>query len=139
MKAKDLFTIILKVFGIYLIKDVLLSIPSVLDNFFRILAMSPDVGFFSLIFSLLVLGLHLAIVYLLLFKTSFIISKLNLTSDLSEEPMVLNMHRSSGLHNCHYSYRPCYFGVCYSCGSQTSLSLVRVRRFKRPDVWGRIS
>src|SRR5688572_20724746 len=95
MKAKDLFTIILKVFGIYLIKDVATAIPPVLAEVFQTFQFSRDVAFFTLIFSFLVLGLHLAIVYLLLFKTSFIISKLNLASDLSDEPIKLNMHRSS--------------------------------------------
>jgi hypothetical protein len=95
MTAKDLFTIILKVFGIYLIKDVLFGIPPILDFFFRGFKLSPDVAVFSLIISFFVLGLRLAIVYLLLFKTSYLISQLKLTSDLSEKPLVVNMHRSS--------------------------------------------
>ncbi len=93
MTAKDLFTIILKVFGIYLIKDVLFGIPPILDFFFRGFKLSPHVAVFSLIFSFFVLGLHLVIVYLLLFKTSYLILKLKLTSDLSEKPLVVNMHR----------------------------------------------
>jgi hypothetical protein len=95
MRAKDLFIIILKVFGIYLIKDVLLSIPPVLNSFLQMFDVSGATAFFSLIVSLLFLGLHFVIVYLLLFKTSFLVSKLNLTSELSEEPLVVNLHRSS--------------------------------------------
>jgi len=53
------------------------------------------VGVFSLLVSLLVVGIYLGIVYLLIFKTAWIISKLRLTSNLSEEPMVMNLHRSS--------------------------------------------
>jgi hypothetical protein len=94
MKAKELFTIILKIFGIYLIKDVLLAIPPVLKNFYQFVDVDPDVALFSLIFSLVVLGLHFIIVYLLLFKTSFLISKLNLTAGLSEQPLIINIHRS---------------------------------------------
>jgi hypothetical protein len=89
MKATDLFTIILKVFGIYLIKDVLISIPPILSNFYRFLEYSLEVGVFSLLVSLLVVGIYLGIVYLLIFKTAWIISKLRLTSNLSEEPMVM--------------------------------------------------
>lgn len=95
MKAKELFTIILKIFGIYLIKDVLLAIFPVLNQIFQFFEASGEVGLFSLIFYLLSLGLHLAIVYILLFKTEFLISKLKLTAGLSEEPMKFNMHRSS--------------------------------------------
>jgi hypothetical protein len=95
MRAKDLFIIILKIFGIYLIKDVLLSIPPVLNSFLQMFEVSGAMAFFSLILSLLFLGLHGVIVYLLLFKTSFLVSKLNLTSELSDEPLVVNLHRSS--------------------------------------------
>ena len=94
MKAKDLFIIILKIFGIYLIKDILLAIPPVLKNFYQFLDVDPDVALFSLIFSLLVLAMHFIIVYLLLFKTNFLVSKLNLTAGLSEQPLIVNLHRS---------------------------------------------
>lgn len=94
MKARDLFTIILKILGIYLIKGILLAIPPVLNNFYRFLKVDPDVALFSLIFSFVALALHFIIVYLLLFKTSFLISKLNLTTGLSEQPLIINLHRS---------------------------------------------
>lgn len=95
MKAKDLFTIILKVLGIYLIKDLLLSIPPVLSNLIQMFEYSADMAFFSLFISLLILGFYFVIVYLLLFKTDLIISKLQLTSNLSDEPLIVNLHRSS--------------------------------------------
>ncbi len=95
MKAKDLFTIILKVFGIYLIKEVLLSIPPILSNLHQMLDISADFALFSLFVSLLVFGLYFGIVCLLLFKTAWLVSKLQLTSNLSEEPLVVNLHRSS--------------------------------------------
>lgn len=95
MKAKDLFTVILKIFGIYLIKDVLLSIPPVLSNLHHLLQVSADITIFSLFVSLLVFGLYFAIVYLLLFKTDLLIAKLRLTSGLTDEPLVINLHRSS--------------------------------------------
>ena len=94
MKARDLFTIVLKIFGIYLIKDILLAIPPVLNNFYRFLKVDPDVALFSLIFSFVALALHFTIVYLLLFKTNFLISKLNLTMGLSDQPLIINLHRS---------------------------------------------
>ncbi|HLP39823.1 hypothetical protein [Lacibacter sp.] len=95
MKAKDLFIIILKVFGIYLIKDVLTAIPPVLNSFFQMFEVSGAMAFFSLIISLLYLGIYVGIVYLLLFKTSLLVSKLKLASELSDEPLVVNLHRSS--------------------------------------------
>jgi hypothetical protein len=94
MKARDLFIIILKIFGIYLIKDILLAIPPVLKNFYQYLKVDPDVALFSLIFSFVALALHFTIVYFLLFKTSFLIAKLNLTTGLSEQLLTINLHRS---------------------------------------------
>jgi hypothetical protein len=95
MKAKDLFTIILKVFGIYQIKDVLVSIPPVLDIFYKFFQFSADVAVFSQFVSLLTFAVYFGIVYLLIFKTNWVISKLQLTSNLSDEPLVVNLHRSS--------------------------------------------
>ena len=95
MTAKDLFTIILKIFGIYLIKDVIISIPPVLKFFFDAFQWSLDVAIFSLLISLISLGFYVLIVYFLLFKTELLISKLNLTSDLSQDTLSFNMHRST--------------------------------------------
>lgn len=95
MKAKDLFVIILKIFGIYLIKDVLFSIPPVLYEILQVFSVSKEMAFFSLVVSLLKTGIYIWIVYMLLFKTNFLISKLDLTSNLSEEPLIVNLHRSS--------------------------------------------
>jgi len=97
MKARDLFLIILKVFGIYLIKDVLISIPPVLYSILRMSELSLDMGFTNLILSILILGVYTGICYLLLFQGNWIISKLQLTSGLSDEPLVMNPHRSAVL------------------------------------------
>ena len=95
MKASDLFLIILKVFGIYLIKDILIAIPAVLSNLIMISDGSFGVTFFSLLFSLFSLAVYIGICYLLLFQSSWIVSKLKLTNELSEEPLKVNLHRSS--------------------------------------------
>lgn len=94
MTAKDLFTIILKIFGIYLIKDVIVALPPVLKFFLEIFQFDFDVAVFSLVVSLISLAINVIIVYFLLFKTDLIISKLNLTSDLSHNPLTLSVHRS---------------------------------------------
>jgi len=95
MKAKDLFLIILKVFGIYLIKEVLTAIPPVLYSILRMNEISLGWGFTELILSFLTLCIYTGICYLLLFQTRWIVSKLQLTSGLSEEPLVMSLHRSS--------------------------------------------
>ncbi len=97
MKASDLFLIILKVFGIYLIKDVLISIPPVLYSMLQMSEFSMGMAFTNLILSILVLGIYTGICYLLLFQGKWIISKLQLTSGLTDEPLAMNPHRSAML------------------------------------------
>ena len=97
MKASDLFLIILKVFGIYLIKDVLISIPPVFYSILRMSEFSLGMGITNLILSILILGIYTGICYLLLFQGKWIISKLQLTSGLSDEPLAFNPHRSAVL------------------------------------------
>ena len=95
MKASDLFLIILKVFGIYLIKDIVIAIPVVLYNIVVLGDGSFGVTLFTLLFSLLSLAAYSGICYLLLFKSGWIVTKLKLTNELSEEPLAVNLHRSS--------------------------------------------
>ncbi len=51
----------------------------------------------NLILSIFVLGIYTGICYLLLFQGKWIISKLQLTSGLTDEPLVMNPHRSAVL------------------------------------------
>lgn len=95
MKVQELFAVILKVFGIYLIKDVFYSVFPVLENAINYARESFELGLFSLILSILSFGLQFVIVYFLLFKTNEVIQKLKLTSGFPEETMALNLHRSS--------------------------------------------
>lgn len=97
MKASDLFLIILKVFGIYLIKDVLISIPPVLYSMLQMSDLSMGMAITNLILSIFVLGIYTGICYLLLFQGKWIISKLQLTSGLTDEPLAMNPHRSAVL------------------------------------------
>lgn len=95
MKATDLFLIILKIFGIYLLKDVLISIAPVLYSILSLSNQSLGMGIVNLILAFLTLGIYIGICYLLLFQGKWIISKLQLTSGLTDEPLTLNPHRSS--------------------------------------------
>lgn len=95
MKATDLFLIILKIFGIYLLKDVLISIAPVLYSILSLSNQSLEMGIVNLILAFLTLGIYIGICYLLLFQGKWIISKLQLTADLTDEPLTVNPHRST--------------------------------------------
>ena len=95
MTAKDLFTIILKVVGILTIKDVLVSIPSLLAVVSEFHSYDKENAILAPLFVLIPIGFYLAVVYLLLFRTEQIISNLKLESNLTKGPLLYNMHRSS--------------------------------------------
>lgn len=97
MKAHDLFTIILKITGLYLIKEVLFAIPPVFRQIGLMFSYTFDAGFFSFTAAFLQLLIFGGLVYLLLFHTGWIIRKLQLTRGLSTEPMPLHLHRASVL------------------------------------------
>lgn len=95
MTIKDLFSVILKVLGIYFLKDVVISLPtlfSVIVSFFH----SDVEGIIvTSLLSLTSIFVYCCIIYLLVFKTDWVISKFRLTDDFSVEPLKINLHRST--------------------------------------------
>lgn len=95
MKIKDLFIIILKVIGLFFVKNFLDSVVA----FFSIIVFpnnfNPLSGYFeSLFLMLLISGVYFLIVYVLLFKTDWVIEKLRLDKGFSQEEININIHRS---------------------------------------------
>lgn len=97
MKAHDLFTIILKIAGLYLIQEILFAIPPVVREVGIAFSFSAGTGLFTLTAAFMQLIIFLGLVYLLLFQTGWIIRKLQLTRELGQEPLPLHLHRSSVL------------------------------------------
>lgn len=95
MKAQDFFTIVLKLAGLYLIKEVFFAIAPVFKVVGFMFTFSIESGIFSLLSALLQLFILGGFVYLLLFQTNWIIRKLQLTRELGTEPLPVNLHRSS--------------------------------------------
>ena len=85
MKLKDLFNIIIKVFGIFIIKDILSTLPYLIAP---VLTMAESESRFdsgTLIITVLILALYGSIAYVLLFKTESMVSFLKLEPQLSDE------------------------------------------------------
>ena len=96
MTLKSLFSIILKVIGIFFIKNVIEIIPQIFSAFLYFLNSDTyGEGFWILISSALTLGLYLVVINYLLFKTEVIISKLNLESELDTETITFKLHRAA--------------------------------------------
>ena len=96
MTIRTLFTIILKILGIFFIKNFLETLPQLLSllNFMNDFAGNQKliIGLSEFSLMLLILGL---ISYLLLFKTDLIIDKLKLDKGFGEEFIQLNIHRTT--------------------------------------------
>ena len=96
MTIRTLFTIILKVLGIFFIKNFIETLPQLLSllNFMNDFAGNQKliIGLSEFSLMLLILGL---ISYLLLFKTDLIIDKLQLDKGFKEEVIPLNIHRTT--------------------------------------------
>ena len=96
MTVRALFLIILKVIGLFFLKDFFVAIP----QFLSLISMSVNFGsngVSPLIAAILSIMAYGYIGYLLLFKTASIIDKLNLDKGFEVDAIRLNIHRSTVL------------------------------------------
>src|SRR5437868_3654116 len=98
MTIRDLFNIILKILGIFFIKDILATVPQLL-SVFAVLSYPTNVqvsgAVFTFIAILLMLLIYILICYYLVFRTNFIIDKLKLDRGFDQNTIPLNIHRST--------------------------------------------
>jgi hypothetical protein len=96
MTAKSLFLIILKVIGILFLRDFLVEVP----QFISMISMTVngyDSALSPLFAILLSVGIFGYLAYLLLFRTEWLIEKLNLLSGIDEDVFSFHLHRSATL------------------------------------------
>ncbi|HET9747189.1 MAG TPA: hypothetical protein VFP97_15855 [Chitinophagaceae bacterium] len=96
MTPRTLFNIILKILGIFFIKDFLAIIPQLL-SVTLFLARSDTVteAIWTLVTTSLILLAYGLVSYYLIFKTNFVIDKLKLDKGFTQESIPLNIHRST--------------------------------------------
>ena len=98
MTKRDLYTIIIKVLGIFVIKDILLFLPQLLSVI--IMVANPDGaenGMTTLGLSLFMLLIYLFISYCLIFQSDWIAERLKLCNTGDDETILINIHRSTVL------------------------------------------
>ncbi|MEO5942623.1 MAG: hypothetical protein ABIP30_12230 [Ferruginibacter sp.] len=91
MKLRDLFSIIVKIFGLWFIKDILLSIAYFISPLVTMITDRDSTEWGYLIISLIILGLYFPIAYTLLFKTSYVVDLLKLDPDFMEEKLTFQV------------------------------------------------
>jgi hypothetical protein len=96
MTPRTLFNIILKILGIFFIKDILTILPQLLSTILY-LTKVDTVGeaIWTLITTMLILLVYVFISYFLIFKSDLIIDKLKLDTGFDQETIPLNIHRST--------------------------------------------
>ena len=96
MTPRSLFNIILKVLGIFFIKDILTEIAQFISDFmYMIKSGSYESSIWLLIFTLLILVIYACVTYYLVFKTEYVIEWLKLDRGFDEESIPINIHRST--------------------------------------------
>ena len=94
MTPRNLFNIILKVLGIFFLRDFLVSLPQLLSLISIWINYSGD-GMISPVIATIISVLAYAyIAYMLILRTEVVIDKLNLLNGFKDEILPLNLHRS---------------------------------------------
>ena len=96
MTPRTLFNIILKILGIFFIKELLAIITQLVSAFLYLTSAGtiPE-AIWTFGTTLLIMVVYGLVSYLLIFKTDFIIDKLKLDKGFNPESIPLNIHRST--------------------------------------------
>jgi hypothetical protein len=95
MAATSFFNIVLKVLGIYFIRDIVISIPTLFSVFYSFGRGDVGEAFSTLLVLLLTLFIYCLVAYYLIFKTDWLIQKMQLLKNVPEDPIPLQIHRST--------------------------------------------
>ncbi len=91
MKIKELFSIIVKVFGFFIIKDILATLPYLITPILSLADSTKGIDWGTLIVSFLILALYFSIAYALIFKTDSMLAFLKLEPQLSDEYLTFDV------------------------------------------------
>lgn len=98
MTTRSLFNIILKILGIFFIKDILATVPQLFSSIFYLTKADTIVeSIWILVTSILILFVYGLISFFLIFKSNLIIDKLKLDKGFDQDTIPLNIHRSTVL------------------------------------------
>jgi uncharacterized membrane protein len=95
MAARSLFHIVIKILGLLFIKDIVMTIPSFMPVIYGFGYGNMPGAFSMLLITALTLLIYLVIAFYFIFNTDWVISKLRLIENFPEDPIPLNIHRST--------------------------------------------
>ena len=92
MTPRNLFNIILKALGVFFIKDIIATVPQLISTILYLTkSETQDEALWTLIFTVLILGIYIGISYWLIFRTHWIIDKLRLDQGFNQEVFTFNI------------------------------------------------
>ncbi|MEO6219080.1 MAG: hypothetical protein ABIO81_01535 [Ginsengibacter sp.] len=95
MTPRSLFNIILKVIGIFFIRNILISASNIVPAIAEVSSEEfKDFGILNLVILLLEFFVYLVLTYILLFRTNGVIDKLKLDHGFKQDTFTLNIDRS---------------------------------------------
>jgi hypothetical protein len=98
MTPKTLFNIVLKVFGLFFLKDIFFVVIQLLPTVFYLLKPGMESqGLIQIAIYCIYLVIYGLLAYYLIMKSELIIEKRKLDQDFGQEPFQLNIHRSTVL------------------------------------------
>ena len=96
MTVKTFWTIFLKIFGLYLVWQTLIILPSFFSTLIFMSTSGDKTSLFTTFSAILfIVCFFIAILRYCIFKTDWVIEKLQLEKGLGEEKLEINIHRSS--------------------------------------------
>ena len=101
MTPRNLFNVILKIFGLFFLREIVFIIPQLISSISLLITpdnfsnnKSSSYGIAGFVLPLLILVFYVFIIYQLLFKTNNLIDKLNLDKGFNQEEFSFNLSTS---------------------------------------------
>ena len=98
MTAKDFFNIVLKIFGLFFLREILNTVPQLTSALIMLFKPEDFIeGIFIFLGTVFILIFYIALTYQLIFKTSRIVEKLKLERDFNDKIFDFKIPRAEGL------------------------------------------
>jgi len=97
MKPRTLWTITLKIFGLYIFLQVLYALPLIFQAIAFFDGNNAPVSMGMIAQALFLISIYLFLIIAFIFRTDWLINALRLNKGITEEKLELNMHRSTVL------------------------------------------
>ena len=96
MTPRSLFNIVLKIFGLFFLKEIIYTIPQLISSLLYFTkANTAEEGLWTFLLTAVVLAFYTFLVFQLLFKTNFYIKKLKLDRGFDQQDFSVNISTSS--------------------------------------------